>query len=147
MFDELYDERWSVEANEPGVSEWLGVKGVSVAEVDSEGNAPVSSFKSAILGNFLADWLPRRKKAFQLGVLGPGEDVTKVVESCAGGDEGLLFALSPLSPLEREEEEGMTEEWKRIKMKPSEKQQSQVESEGTFWKGGCRPSTEQTGER
>ena len=114
--DELYDERWSVDANEPGVSEWLGVKGVSVAEVGSEG-IEVSSVKSVMLGSFWADWLPRRKKAFQLGVLGPGEVATIVAESCCGGVVGLLCALRPF---EREEEEGMVEEWKRIKMKPKQ---------------------------
>lgn len=109
---------------------------MSVAEVASEGNEPVSSFKSVILGSFLAEWLPRRRKAFQLGVLGPGDDATNVVESCCGGEDGLLFALTPLA---RVEEEGMTEEWKRIRMKPSEKQQSQVLAKVLFEKRGVDP--------
>ena len=76
VLEELYDDRWSTEAAVAGASEGLGVKGASVADVASDGEL-VSSMSGAPLPSFFDDWFPRRKNAFQLGVLGvlgPGDD-------------------------------------------------------------------------
>ena len=52
----------------------FGVIGVSVADVASEGTALVSRVRDEPFTSFFDDWLPSRRKAFQLGALGPGED-------------------------------------------------------------------------
>ena len=54
VFDELYDDRWSTDTAVAGVSDALGVKGVNVVDVASEGEL-VSSMRGEPLPSFFDD--------------------------------------------------------------------------------------------
>lgn len=84
VLEELYEERWSVDAADCGVREGFGVKGVRDVDVASGGGGPeVSRVRDDPLTSFLDEEFPSRRKAFQLGVLGelePGDE-----DPCNGG--------------------------------------------------------------
>lgn len=71
--EEWYDDRWSADAENPGASAWLGVKGVSVVNVASVAYRLVSSVRVEPLTSLLDDEFPSRSSDFQPDELGPGD--------------------------------------------------------------------------